>query len=76
VNTVCFRHEPKPVSSEYLFAEDTGSAIDHQPNVTRPSLTLQIAYAALFLASDEARLVNGTTIPIHDDEINRKGFAI
>jgi NAD(P)-dependent dehydrogenase (short-subunit alcohol dehydrogenase family) len=76
VNTVCFRREPKPVSSEYDFAEDTGSAIDHQPNVTKPSLTLQIAYAALFLASDEAKLVNGASIPIDDDEINRNGFAI
>jgi NAD(P)-dependent dehydrogenase (short-subunit alcohol dehydrogenase family) len=76
VNTVCFRREPKPVSSEYVFAEDTGSAIDHQLNVTKPSLTLQIAYAALFLASDEAKLVNGTSIPIDDDEINRNGFAI
>src|ERR1700694_5513270 len=68
-NTVCFKREPQPISSEYLFAEDTRPATEHQPNVTRPSLTLHIAYAALFLASDEARFVNGTSISIDDDEI-------
>jgi NAD(P)-dependent dehydrogenase (short-subunit alcohol dehydrogenase family) len=75
-NTVCFRRQPQPISSEYLFAEDTGPATEHQPNVATPTLTLQIAYAALFLASDEARFVNGTSISIDDDEINRNGLAI
>jgi NAD(P)-dependent dehydrogenase (short-subunit alcohol dehydrogenase family) len=74
VNTVCFKHKPKPISSEYLIADDTRPAIDHQPNVTKPSLTLQIAYAALFLASDEATLVNDTSIFINDDASDGKAL--
>ena len=67
VNTDCFKREPKLISSEYFIADDTRPAIDHQPNVTKRRLTLQIAYSALFLASDEATFVNGTSISINDD---------
>jgi NAD(P)-dependent dehydrogenase (short-subunit alcohol dehydrogenase family) len=74
VNTVCFGREPKPISSEDLFAEDTGSADEHQPNVDHASLRLQVAYAALFLASDEASLVNGARISIDDGESDRKSL--
>ena len=72
VNTVCFKHEPKPVSSEYFIADDTGPSIDHQPNVTKLSVMLQIAYAALFLASDEATFVNDTSIFINDGASDEK----
>jgi NAD(P)-dependent dehydrogenase (short-subunit alcohol dehydrogenase family) len=68
LNTVCFRREPKPISREYVFAEDPGSVDEHQPNVDQASLRLQVAYAALFLASDEASRVNGARISIDDDK--------
>jgi NAD(P)-dependent dehydrogenase (short-subunit alcohol dehydrogenase family) len=71
VNTVCFRREPKPISSEYIFAEDTAG--EYQPNVDQASQKLQVAYAALFLASDEASFVNGARISI-DDESDRKAL--
>jgi 2-hydroxycyclohexanecarboxyl-CoA dehydrogenase len=74
VNTVCFKHEPKLISSEYLIADDSGPAIEHQPNVIKPSLMLQIAYAALFLASDEATFVNDTSIFINDDASDGKAL--
>jgi NAD(P)-dependent dehydrogenase (short-subunit alcohol dehydrogenase family) len=74
VNTVCFGREPEPVSSEYFFAEDAGSADEHQPNVDHASLRLQVAYAALFLASDEASFVNGARISIDDDESGGKAL--
>jgi NAD(P)-dependent dehydrogenase (short-subunit alcohol dehydrogenase family) len=68
VNTVCFRREPKPISREYVFADDTGSVDEHQPNVDEASLRLQVAYAALLLASDEASRVNDARISIDDDK--------
>jgi len=74
VNTDCFKHEPELISSEYFIADDSRPAIDHQPNVTKRRLTLQIAYSALFLASDEATFVNGTSISINDDASDGKAL--
>jgi NAD(P)-dependent dehydrogenase (short-subunit alcohol dehydrogenase family) len=75
VNAVCFRREPEPISPEYLFVEDSGSQTRHQPNAIKLSMALHIAYAALFLASDEAKFVNGTRISVDDDEITRNSLA-
>lgn len=73
VNTVCFSHEPRSSSPKHISSDLAETAVEHRSAVDQRSL-MQIAYAALFLASDEASFVDGTSISIDDDEINNNSL--
>jgi NAD(P)-dependent dehydrogenase (short-subunit alcohol dehydrogenase family) len=67
VNAVCFKHELPLRFQEQFTVEASGLPAGDQRAEDPATLALQIAYAALFLASDEARFVHGVSIPIGDD---------
>jgi NAD(P)-dependent dehydrogenase (short-subunit alcohol dehydrogenase family) len=66
INAVCFKHELALQSREQLTVEVPGLTVGSQPDADQAALELQIAYAALFLASDEARFVHGMSIRVRD----------
>lgn len=75
VNTVCFNHNLRSISWKNTFAS-AAKLRAADLNVDGHLLILQIAYAALFLASDESRFVNGAVLSIDDAEINGKSFEV
>lgn len=66
VNAVCFNRQITLQPSEQFTRDGASLVVGSLPNEDQATLGLQIAYAALFLASDEAQFVHGVSIPIGD----------